>query len=171
MFTLVIGGAASGKSAYAECLVMGLPGRRVYLATMRPVDQECLERIEKHRRLRHHKGFETIERWADLEGLTGLADANILLECVGNLTANELFGPEGGGRAAVLRGLESLRTRCRHLTAVTNEVFSGGGDYGEGTLFYLRELAAINRALAARADTVVEVVCGLPCVRKGGPRL
>ena len=49
MVTLVIGGAASGKSEYAEARALSLPGKRVYLATMRPSDGECLARIEKHR--------------------------------------------------------------------------------------------------------------------------
>ena len=50
---------------------------------------------------------------------------------------------------------------------MTNEVFSGGKDYEGETLRYLRELAQINRALAAKADRVVEVVCGLPNLLKG----
>ena len=49
------------------------------------------------------------------------------------------------------------------------EVFSGGADYEGDTLSYLRALAGINRALAARADRVAEVVCGLPNWLKGGP--
>ena len=76
---------------------------------------------------------------------------------------------EGGGREAVLRGVDALLARCGHLTVVTNEVFSGGAAYGEDTLRYLRALAAINRLLAARADTVAEIICGLPNYLKGGP--
>ena len=46
MFTLVIGGAASGKSEYAESLLLGAPGPRYYLATMEPMeDAECRARI------------------------------------------------------------------------------------------------------------------------------
>ena len=61
MLTLVIGGAASGKSAYAESLVLktGLP--RYYLATMQVWDAECAARVEKHRRMRAAKQFETVE--------------------------------------------------------------------------------------------------------------
>ena len=62
MFTLVTGGAASGKSEYAESLAMRLPGRRIYLATMRPADPESLARINRHRRLRQGRGFDTLER-------------------------------------------------------------------------------------------------------------
>ena len=171
MFTLVIGGAASGKSEYAELHGTRLTGRRIYLAAMRPWDQECLGRIARHRLLRRDKGFETVERYTDLAGLALPAEANVLLECMSNLTANELYDPEGGGEEAVLRGVEALLSQCRHLTVVTNDVFSGGTAYGECTLRYLRALARINRALAARADTVVETVCGLPNYLKGGPIL
>lgn len=171
MFTLVIGGAASGKSEYAESLVLRLPGRRVYLATMRPADPECAARIARHRRLRQNRGFETVERYTGLAGAELPEGANVLLECMGNLAANELYSPEGGGTEAVLLGVDALLERCRHLTVVTNEVFSGGASYGEDTLRYLRELARINRALAARADAAAEVVCGLPNILKGAPPL
>ena len=171
MFTLVIGGSASGKSEYAESWVLGLPGRRIYLAAMRPWDQECLDRIARHRHLRRGKGFETFERYTDLAGAEIPADSNLLLECMSNLTANELYDPEGGGEEAVFQGVEALLSRSDHLTVVTNEVFSGGAAYGEDTLHYLQTLARINRRLAARADTVIEVVCGLPNFLKGGPPL
>lgn len=169
MFTLVIGGAASGKSKFAEDCVLSLPGRRVYLATMRPCDGECLARIEKHRLQRAGGDFETVEQYIDLANAPIPAGANILMECVGNLLANELYEPDGGGSEAVLRGINVLLSRCRHLTAVTNEVCSGGADYNESTLFYLRELARVNHTLAAQADSVVEVACGLPHFWKGAP--
>lgn len=168
MFTLVVGSAASGKSEYAEGRVLALPGRRIYLATMHPWDQECRDRIARHRRLRRDKGFETVERYTDLAGANIPPGANVLLECMSNLTANELYDPNGGGEEAVLRGVEALLDRCGHLTVVTNEVFSGGA-CGEDTLPYLRSLARVNRCLAARADTVAEIVCGLPNYLKGGP--
>lgn len=169
MFTLVIGGAASGKSEYAEAHALSLPGRKVYLATMRPSDGECLARIEKHRRQRADKGFETVERYTDLVGAPVPEGANVLLECLGNLLANDLYSSNGGGMQAILEGIGVLLSRCRHLTVVTNEVCSGGANYEESTLSYLRELAQINRTLAAKADRVVEVACGLPHFWKGGP--
>jgi len=167
MFTLVIGGAASGKSEFAEQYVRKLPGRRIYLATMEPFGAEGRARIEKHRRQREGKGFETWERYVDLAALRLPQGANVLLECLGNLTANELYSPGGGGADAVLRGVDSLLAQCESLTAVTNEVCSGGTGYAGDTLTYLKELSRIHRVLAARADTVVEVVCGLPNVLKG----
>lgn len=169
MFTLIIGGAASGKSEYAESWAMRLSGKRIYLATMRPWDRECLSRIARHRRLRSDRGFSTVERYTGLAGTKIPAEANVLLECMGNLTANELFDPEGGGETAIFQGVDALLGRSQHLTVVTNELFSGGADYGEDTLLYLRALARVNRCLADRADTVVETACGLPNFLKGGP--
>lgn len=165
MFTLVTGGAASGKSEFAEERALSLSGPRIYLATMEP--SGAADRIQKHRRQRAGKGFETVERYVGLSGLSLPPSSNVLLECLGNLTANELFSPQGGGGDAVLAGVEHLLARCAHLTVVTNEVCSGGMNYGGDTLAYMRELARVSRTLAARADCVVEVVCGLPNVLKG----
>ena len=166
MFSLITGGSASGKSAFAEDLVMGLPGRRIYLAAMERYGAESLERIEKHRNNREGKQFVTIERTTCLEELDLPADSNVLLECLGTLTANEMFMPSGGGPEAVIRGIDHLLSRCSSLTIVANEVFSGGGSYGEETLRYMRELGRITCLLAARADYVCEIVCGVPNVLK-----
>lgn len=167
MISLLIGAAGSGKSEYAERLAVSLPGRRIYLAAMEPFGPEAQARVEKHRAARSGLGFETVERYRDLAGLTLPPDSTVLLECLGNLTANELYSPQGGGPQAVLDGIEHLCRTCQNLTVVTNEVFSGGTDYAGDTLRYLRELAAVNRQLAARADYVAEIVCGLPNVLKG----
>lgn len=167
MFTLIIGSAASGKSEYAERHVLSLRGRRVYLATMLPVDKESRARIAKHRALRARKGFATVERYTALSKVSLPARCNVLLECMSNLLANEMYCTDGGGTEAALAGVESLLSHCEHLTVVTNEVFSGGADYEGDTLRYLSELARVNRALARQADLVVEMVSGLPNVLKG----
>ena len=169
MLTVIIGGAGSGKSAYAEQLTASRSGPRLYIATMQPFDDECLARIDKHRAQRAGKGFATLERYTDLAGAAEQVPpgSHVLLECMSNLVANELYAPQGQGADAALLGVEALLPRCQTLTVVTNEVFSGGADYAGDTLFYLRELARVNRCLAARADTVVEVVCGLPNLLKG----
>jgi adenosylcobinamide kinase/adenosylcobinamide-phosphate guanylyltransferase len=167
MLTIMIGGAGSGKSAFAENYVCALPGRKIYLATMLPRDAESRERVSKHRAQRAHLGFETLERGLDLAGADIPADANVLLEDLSNLLANEMYEPDGDGMDSVRRGLDHLITSCDHLTVVTNEVFSGGADYDPESLRYMRALSDLNRWLAARADLAVEVVCGLPNVLKG----
>ena len=167
MFTLIIGGSASGKSEYAEQHVLSMDGKPLYIATMEPFGDEAQARIRKHQKARTGRGFETIECYVNLSAIEIVPEANILLEDMGNLIANEMYRQDGGGKAAVLCGIQSVLGRCRHLTVVTNEVFSGGQDYQGDTLRYLRELAEVNRELAACADRVVEVVCGLPNVLKG----
>ncbi|MEG1943271.1 MAG: bifunctional adenosylcobinamide kinase/adenosylcobinamide-phosphate guanylyltransferase [Angelakisella sp.] len=167
MFTLIIGGAASGKSEYAETLVEHLEGRRVYLATMQPFDEECRERIAKHREMRRSKDFSTIECYTNLAEVCLPEDSNVLLECMSNLVANELYSPNGKGTEAILCGVHILLARCRNLTIVTNEVFSGGEDYAGDTGEYLRQLALVNRTLAAEADNVMELVAGLANILKG----
>ena len=167
MLSLIIGGAGSGKSALAEALCCRLEGPRLYIATMQAADGESMKRIEKHRRQREGLGFDTLECPHGLDRAEIPQGANALLEDLSNLLANELFSPEGGGADAVRRGLQKACERCANLTVVTNEVFSGGADYGKGTLQFLQELAALNRELAAEADLVAEAFCGLPNVLKG----
>lgn len=167
MFTLIVGGAASGKSEYAEALVQRLDGPRVYIATMQPFDEECRRRIARHQARRAGMGFVTVECYTNLAGAAVPEDGNVLLECMSNLVANERYGPQGGGADRVLYGVDVLMPNCRHLTVVTNEVFSGGKDYAGDTLEYLRQLAWINCQLARRADHVIEVVAGLPNRLKG----
>ena len=123
--------------------------------------------MEKHRAQRAGKGFETLERGLDLAGAAFPENANVLLEDLSNLLANELYESSGGGTEAVRRALAHLFARCENLTVVTNEVFSGGADYAAESLRYMRTLADLNRELAARAELAVEVVCGLPNVLKG----
>ena len=145
MLTLVIGGSASGKSEYAEQCVLSLDGARIYIATMQPFGKEAEERILKHRQMRKNKGFETIECYTGLQNLKIPPGSNVLLEDLGNLMANEIFSPEGRGPRAVRDGIDALIPACAHMTIVTNEIFSGGTDYTEETLHYMRELAAMNR--------------------------
>ena len=171
MLTLVVGGAASGKSEYAEALVLKTPLPRVYLATMQVWDAECAARVEKHRRMRAQKQFETVECPLALAAVHLPARGTALLEDLGNITANELYSPEGTGprtAEAVLRGVETIASQCENLIIVSNEVFSGGADYAGDTDQYLLALAQINNAVAARADNVCRVVCGIPVYYKGG---
>ena len=167
MVNLVIGAAASGKSEYAEDIVMSLPGEKIYIATMEPFGAEAEERIARHRALRGGKGFSTVERPRNLINLTPEADWNVLIEDLPNLAANELFSPEGGGADAVLSGVEMICKTASNVTIVTGDIFSDGAEYDVGTREYMEMLADLHMRIAAKADNVVEVVCGIPCAVKG----
>lgn len=174
MMTLVIGGAASGKSEFAEALVLEAGNHpRYYIATMQPFDDECRARIRRHREMRAKKQFETVECFVNLAGVTLPKKGVVLLECMSNLAANELYSPDGAGDdavASIQRGIRRLKNQCEELIIVSNEVFSGGSCYEGDTLRYLRVLADVNRMLAKEADAVYEVVCGCPVCHKGKGR-
>ena len=144
MLTLVLGGAASGKSEYAESLVLKTALPRYYLATMQVWDAECAARVAKHRKMRARKQFTTVECPLHLEQVQLPARGTALLEDLGNLTANELYSPGGAGKhaaRAVLAGVEAVASQCENLVIVSNEVFSGGADYAGDTDQYLLALA------------------------------
>ncbi len=170
MMILLTGGSGCGKSSYAEKLCMNRPAPRYYIAAMKPYGPGGAEKVARHRKMRAGKGFETFERYTDLAGLRLPARGTALLECVCNLTANEMFD-EAGNRtdpySRVLAGVEALRAQCDTLVVVTNDVGSDGEDYGEDTLAYMEAIGRINAAIAAQADAVCELVCGIPLPLKG----
>ncbi len=102
MIYLVTGGSGSGKSAYAEELVMQSGNeKRYYIATMEVFGEEGKKKVERHQKLREGKGMITIERPLNLSSLVleeweGEVDGKVtvLLECMTNLSANELFSRE-----------------------------------------------------------------------------
>lgn len=167
MIVLVTGGAASGKSELAEEIAVRLGrGKRLYIATMQPYDGESVLRIERHRRLRAGKGFDTVERYS---GLTDLPNgySSALLECMSNLLANCMFGEEPLSPQQLVRQVLCFGKQVPHLVVVTNEVFSDGVHFAGETETYQKNLGYLNQKLAQAADVVLEAVCGLPVVCKG----
>lgn len=166
MFITVTGGSGSGKSAFAEQQITGFgEGRRLYIATMMCFDEESRKRVERHRRMRRDKHFETLECYTDLAHADIPKDSVVLLECMSNLTANELFSPGGAGadtEEAVCRGIRYLKERARHVCVVTNEIFSDGITYDPETQHYMEVLGRINGFLAEISDACYEVVYGIP---------
>lgn len=194
MITLVTGGSGSGKSAYAESLLSSCEGIRYYIATMQIYDAEGEKKVERHRKLRAGKGFLTIEspmnvgkiRFAcageaeqaqyrqgaerKVQGSSGKKSA--LLECMSNLTANEMFTKDDMKSEEevvekIVSEIQILSQKLDNLVIVTNNVFEDGVIYDAGTMEYLRALGRINAALAHLADRVAEVVVGIPVELKG----
>ena len=163
MITLITGGSGSGKSEFAENIAAGLGGSLTYIAAMKPIDDETVKRIERHRKMRSGKGFSTVECYTGIKNLD--ISATALLECMSNLTANEMYLPEGAGENTVeeiLSGINHLRAVCDNLVIVTNEIDSDGMDYSDETVSYMKNLGMINCKTAEFADEVYEVVCGVP---------
>jgi adenosylcobinamide kinase/adenosylcobinamide-phosphate guanylyltransferase len=182
MITLIYGGSGSGKSAFAEDYVCNMNCKdRFYLATMKSNDSEAKARIEKHRNLRSGKGFVTLEHDTDIVNAikaiqeidsgsfyTNASDNDsvILLECMSNLVANEMFR-DGEIKAAegcvhkILSDIKEIAGCVSSLVIVTNDIFDDGMAYDPGTKEYMRALGKINRKLAEMAQEVYEVVVGI----------
>ncbi len=170
MRILLTGGSACGKSTYGEALLARSKGPRYYLATMRPYGEESREKIARHQKMRLHSGFITIERETDVGGVTLPERGSLLLECMCNLLANEMFDDAGrvfDVRDKLLADVEALYRQCETFIVVTNDVGSDGGTFDRSTRAYIDALGQINCALAMRFDAVYELVCGIPLVRKG----
>lgn len=179
MTALIIGGSGSGKSEYAEDLAVSFGGSRIYIATMKPWDEECANRILRHRKMREKKQFETVECYRSLKKLIFKKRPSVvLLECMSNLVSNELFGlwEEGDipvldkntAAAEIAEGIINLERQTDHLVIVTNDVFSDGDLYSSQTNEYRKVLGSVNQLAAKRAHMVVEVVAGIPIKMKEG---
>lgn len=181
MLRLVTGGSCSGKSAFAEKLATEEmtkhpAGTLYYVATMVPYDEECKERIRRHREVRKDKGFVTKECHTDLSGLTAEKEDVFLIECLSNLLANEMYEKTGRLQEkssaherveeVIVTPVRKLARKCGAVIVVTNEVFSEGTAFPEETALYLQLLGKSNCLLAGAADSVTEIVCGIPVERK-----
>ena len=166
--TLVLGGARSGKSRYAESLITALPSPWIYLATAEARDAEMAERIARHR-------AERGERWETIEVPHHLAQAvttapptnPLLIDCLTLWLGNRVLAD--ADVASDTRELESaLDRRAGPVVLVSNEV--GSGIVPDNALARrFRDLQGqLNQSIAARADRVVLLVAGLPLIVKGG---
>ncbi len=172
MITLVYGGSGSGKSAFAEDLVCKTNYKnRYYLATMQAFDDESKKRIQRHRNLRSGKGFVTLEYPIDIVNTISEIDGDssesiVLLECMSNLVANEMF-KDGQIRSAdecVAKIIEEVKTIDKIVASfviVTNNIFEDGNSYDPQTKEYMRALGEVNVKLAQMAKETYEVVVGI----------
>ncbi|SRR5581483_2118769 len=166
LVTLVLGGARSGKSRYAEGLITRAPKPWVYIATAEARDNEMAERIKAHRAGRA-EAWQTIEAPHDLPGAVAQAPANaaVLVDCLTLWLSNMMerdFDIEA--QTALLQA--SLERRGGPTVLVSNEVgLSIVPDNALARRF--RDLQGVlNQRLAARAQRVVMMVAGIPIVVK-----
>ncbi len=165
--TLVLGGARSGKSRYAEGLVESFGGALVYLATAEPGDAEMAARIAAHRSRRGGR-WRTFEEPLDLPGVLGrtdLREAAILVDCLTLWLAN-LLGAAADFEQAADDLLASLAARRGPTVLVSNEVGLGVVPLGADTRAFVDRAGQLHQRIAARADRVVLLAAGLPLFLK-----
>jgi len=167
--TLVLGGARSGKSRYAESLITARAPPWIYLATGQAGDDEMAQRIAAHR-ARRNVGWQTIEVPHDLAGALDAATAQVplLVDCVTLWLTNRMLA-EADVDAEIVRLEDALARRTGVVVLVSNEV--GYGIVPDNALArtFRDAQGRLNQRLAERADRVVLVIAGQPLVVKGSP--
>lgn len=166
MKTLVLGGARSGKSRFAEGLVRASEGPRTYIATAEPFDEEMRQRIAHHQEERAAHGWTTLEAPLDPAAALRQAQGFILLDCVtvwlGNLMHH---GRDIGGAVDGLR--EALQETQSRVVLVSNEVGLSIVPENAMARRFRDEQGIANQKLSAAVDEVYFVAAGLPLRLKG----
>ncbi len=168
---LVLGGARSGKSAYAHVLAEAAAPERLYLATAAAGDAEMAARVARHKASRD-ASWTTLEEPLELAGgLARLARPGciVLIDCL-TLWLSNLMLAGRDPAAEIARLAEAIRSLGGPAVFVSNEVGMGivpehklGRDFRDWQ-------GNANQAAARACDTVVWVAAGLPVLLKPGPR-
>lgn len=173
--TLVLGGARSGKSRYAQSLASAFQ-RVVFIATARRSDAEMRARIAQHRR-------ERPSAWKTLEVPTGLdrvlrekcSGADLLLiDCLTQYVATVMDHQRGKGdevKSELQNFCEAVRATKASVVIVSNEVGSGVVPSYRSGREYRDLLGEFNQQLALIADRVILMVAGLPLTVKDLPKV
>lgn len=179
--TLVLGGARSGKSAYAERIATESGRGVVYIATASAGDGEMAQRIAHHRERRpaHWRTVEEPLLLADAITRHGTKDNVILVDCLTLWLSNLIFSdarpyPDTGvadmpplfhaQRQALLA---ALRAAPGHVILVSNEVGMGIVPLGAVSRLFADEAGRLNQSVAAECERAVLIAAGLPLVLKG----
>lgn len=165
--TLVIGGIASGKSAFAEGLVRQSGRPRIYLATAQAGDAEMRAKIARHRDARG-AGWQTIEEpLAAAARLRRIAPGQcVLFDCATLWLSNHLLA-ENDLEAEVETLLGALAECPADVVVVSNEVGLSGVPANALARRFANAQGRLNQAIAARAARVILVTAGLPVTLKG----
>lgn len=165
--SLVLGGAASGKSAFAENLVLQSGNAPVYLATAQVFDDEMAEKVARHRDMRG-TGWTTIEEPLDLgPALAAITPRQtVLIDCATLWLTNVVLGEHNVGEHTDAL-LAAIATCQGPVIVVSNEVGQGIVPDNALSRKFRNAQGALNQRIAAEAGLVVAVMAGLPLVLKG----
>lgn len=165
--TFVLGGAASGKSAWAEALLESADKPMAYVATGRIFDDEVRKKVDIHRARRDQR-WTTVEAPLDLGPALSAIDPNhtVLIDCATMWLTNHLL--DGSDlNTAQIDLISALRACPAPWVIVSNDV--GQGIVPDNALArqFREAQGRLNILLAAEVDLAVQVIAGLPQVLKG----
>ncbi|MEM9786625.1 MAG: bifunctional adenosylcobinamide kinase/adenosylcobinamide-phosphate guanylyltransferase [Pseudomonadota bacterium] len=165
--SLVLGGAASGKSAYAENMILRTGLAPVYIATAQVFDDEMAAKVQRHKKSRG-TGWHTIEAPINVAAAikAARADQAVLLDCATLWLTNIILG-ELDLDQNINDLLEALRCSKAPIVIVSNEVGQGIVPDNALSRRFRNAQGTLNQQIAAQADIVVAVMAGLPLVLKG----
>ncbi len=170
MIALFYGGSSSGKSSLAENFAVEKceNGKLCYLATMIPFGSEGERKVESHKQKREGKGFDVCEKFTDIAS-ANINGGTVLLECVGNLVANEMFDKQGVKTDVVrhiANGIKQLSKKCENLVLVSSDISEISENLSAETLEYIKNLNEINREISKFCDEVYRVCVGIAIKEK-----
>ena len=172
-FILITGGQRSGKSSYAEELALQMSDHPVYIATARVCDEEFADRVARHQARRGPQWTNIEEeKFLSQHDLTGRV---VLVDCVTLWCTNFMFNAVKENELPdISRVLEEVKAEFDRLISqdatfifVTNEIGSGGVSTNALQRRFTDLQGWMNQYVAARADTVVLMVSGIPVTIKG----
>jgi adenosylcobinamide kinase/adenosylcobinamide-phosphate guanylyltransferase len=168
---LILGGARSGKSAYALRRAQEWEGRLVYLATAEAKDEEMKKRISRHRTQRRSRRWVTIEE--PLEVVWQLKELDetiggVVLDCITLWVSNALLNDQQEAlENQVAELIEEIPLFPFHFLAVSNEVGLGLVPDNPLGRAYRDLLGSVNQQLAQACQEVLFLAAGLPLKLKG----
>ena len=165
--TLVLGGAASGKSAFAEGLATQAGNRPTYIATAQVYDDEMAEKVARHRETRG-SSWHTIEEPIEIANAVATAPAGqpILIDCATLWLTNLILGElDVAAQSDAL--LDTVRKTANPVVIVSNEVGQGIVPDNALSRRFRNAQGTLNQQIAQEADLVVAIMAGLPLTLKG----
>ncbi len=170
---LVSGGSRSGKSVWAEKLARSYGGKTAYVATALVEDEEMARRVASHRARRPADCWDNFEApQAAVSCLSSIGPSGyqaVLFDCLTVYISNRLFQlsglPPAEKEAAILAEAQALLSAARAMPCpvvfVTSEVGSGIVPMDPVTREFRDCIGLVNQTVAAAADEVWLVACGL----------
>ncbi len=160
---LITGGQRSGKSSFAQKIVLEKTDRPLYIATSRHWDEDYTKRIQRHQKDRGDK-WETIEEDIHLS-LLNIDNRIVVLDCITLWLTNIFYDLEGDVEKSLEKAKEEwelFKKKDAEIYVVTNEIGMGGHSTNAVQIKFTDVQGWMNQYIAKEAETVTLMVSGIP---------